>query len=303
MNWLWIGAVLILAIGAVAGFAKGALKIAVSLAATLFPFVVVFIATPYVSQALASLTPLDEMIGEQCLDTMSRMAFGDSGQGTQLTEEQVRSFLAGAGVSEETLNAAGITVEDIVNGTVTGEDLEQYGISSGILDGQGHLEEGTAQTILGADVPKQTQISAIENSDLPDFFKDLLLSNNNEEVYNRLGVSTFGEYISTYVSTLILNIISFLITFLVVTIVVRAVVFALDFVNRLPVLGILNRLAGVGVGVVIAAIVLDFVLLGVTLLYPTSVGENMMGMVQESRLLTFLYDHNFVMNLATMFRG
>ena len=93
-----------------------------------------------------------------------------------------------------------------------------------------------------AEVPKQMQIVAIEGADLPDVFKNLLLENNNSEVYQKLGVTTFAEYVSKYFAKLVIEIVAFLVTFLFATIVIRAVVFALDFVTALPVLGILNKM-------------------------------------------------------------
>lgn len=302
MNWLLISVSVIIGIGAIAGFARGAVRIAVSLLATVLTLVVVFFATPYVSKAIMSFTPLDDIIETQCLNTIAGALGGSTSSGTGLTEEQVRSFLAGAGVSEEQLAAAGITVEDIVNGNVSGADLEQYGISAHILEGKGHVDEETEQSILDAKVPRQLQIAAIEGADIPDVFKELLLSNNNSEVYASLGVTTFAEYLSKYLSKLIIGILAFLGTFLIVTIIVRAVVFALDIVSELPVLGILNRLAGVGVGVVIALIVISFIFIIITLLYTTSAGKMLMGMINESEFLSFLYNHNYVMKIATIFR-
>lgn len=52
-----------------------------------------------------------------------------------------------------------------------------------------------------AEVPKQMQIVAIEGADLPDVFKNLLLENNNSEVYQKLGVTTFAEYVSKYLQS------------------------------------------------------------------------------------------------------
>ena len=59
----------IIAIGAIVGFAKGAVRIAVSLGATILTLVVVYFATPYVSKAIYSLTPIDEMVEQQCIKT------------------------------------------------------------------------------------------------------------------------------------------------------------------------------------------------------------------------------------------
>ena len=55
----------IIAIGAIVGFAKGAVRIAVSLGATILTLAVVYFATPYVSKAIYSLTPIDEMVEQQ----------------------------------------------------------------------------------------------------------------------------------------------------------------------------------------------------------------------------------------------
>lgn len=138
-----------------------------------------------------------------------------------------------------------------------------------------------------AEVPKQMQIVAIEGADLPDVFKNLLLENNNSEVYQKLGVTTFAEYVSKYFAKLVIEIVAFLVTFLFATIVIRAVVFALDFVTALPVLGILNRLAGVLVGSTISFIIVGILFIVITLLYTTTIGKQAMGMIREDQILSF----------------
>lgn len=299
-NWLLYVVCGIIIVGVVVGFARGAVRIAVSLVATLLTMAVVFFVTPYVSSAIISMTPIDEMIGEQCLKTMANAVMGDGTEENGPTEEQVRSMLSGAGVSEEVLAAAGITVEDIVNGEVSGGDLEKLGISSSVLDG--HTTEKVEESILGAEIPRQTQIEVIEKTKMPELFKDLLLSNNNTEIYKALGVTSFAEYVSSYLAKLIIDLLSFLGTFIIVTVIVRAVVFALDFVAELPVLGTLNRLSGMVLGGTISVIIVWVIFVVITLLYATSVGEMLMEMIEQSKVLSFLYDYNYIMKIATVFR-
>lgn len=299
MNWLLIVVVGIILIGAIVGFVRGAVRIAVSLCLTFLTMALVFVATPYVSKAIFLMTPVDEMIEKQCLKTMAK-AVGGSDEKTGLSEEQVRAILAGAGVSEEELAAAGITVADIVDGKVSGDDLAQYGISAGIL--QGHTSEAVEQSILDAEIPLQMQISAIESADLPKVFKNLLLDNNNSEVYQKLGVTTFAEYISRYLAKLLIDIVSFLLTFLVVMIVTRAIVFALDFITELPVLGTLNHLSGILLGTMISLIIVSFLFVIITLLYVTETGKMLMRMIQEEPFLVFLYENNPIMKMMTVFR-
>ena len=300
MNVLLLVVCGMILIGMLVGFIKGAVKIAVSLVATVLTLAIVFFATPYVSKAIVKMTPVDEMIEEQCVKSMTRVVQGNAPTTSGLTEEQVRAALAGAGVSEEKLEKAGFTVADIVSGKVSGKDLASAGISSGIL--KGHTTEEVKESILEAELPRQVQIAAIEAAELPDVFKELLLSNNNNEVYKRLGVTSFGAYVSKYLAKLIIDICAFLGTFILVTIVIRAIVFALDFVAELPVLGILNRLSGMVIGAAIALVIVGFVFVAVTLIYSSTIGKMLMEMIDQSKFLSYLYAHNYIMKIMTIFR-
>ena len=306
MNWLsmTVGAVFLICL--IVGFMRGALKIIVSLAATLLTLVLVYFATPYVSDAIAEYTPLDDMIKSQVVSTMANAAASQLGVGEEaggMDADSVRKVLQAAGVSEETLAQYGITIDDIVNGNISSEDLARFGISSDVLNGlQG--EEGTSMEdiITSAEIPRDVQIQAIEGADLPEIFKSLLTENNNSEMYSRLGAETFAEYVGDFLAKLILNILAFLCTFILVTIVVRAVIFALDIVSNLPVLGILNRIAGGIIGLGGALIIVWTAFIVITLLYVTSFGKEMYELIDTDLFLKTLYQYNPIMEIATMFR-
>ena len=306
MNWLsmTVGAVFLICL--IVGFMRGALKIIVSLAATLLTLVLVYFATPYVSDAIAENTPLDDMIKSQVVSTMANAAASQLGGGEEaggMDADSVRKVLQAAGVSEETLAQYGITIDDIVNGNISSEDLARFGISSDVLNGlQG--EEGTSMEdiITSAEIPRDVQIQAIEGADLPEIYKSLLTENNNSEMYSRLGAETFAEYVGDFLAKLILNILAFLCTFILVTIVVRAVIFALDIVSNLPVLGILNRIAGGIIGLGGALIIVWTAFIVITLLYVTSFGKEMYELIDTDLFLKTLYQYNPIMEIATMFR-
>lgn len=306
MNWLsmTVGAVFLICL--IVGFMRGALKIIVSLAATLLTLVLVYFATPYVSDAIAEYTPLDDMIKSQVVSTMANAAASQLGGGEEaggMDADSVRKVLQAAGVSEETLAQYGITIDDIVNGNISSEDLARFGISSDVLNGlQG--EEGTSMEdiITSAEIPRDVQIQAIEGADLPEIFKSLLTENNNSEMYSRLGAETFAEYVGDFLAKLILNILAFLCTFILVTIVVRAVIFPLDIVSNLPVLGILNRIAGGIIGLGGALIIVWTAFIVITLLYVTSFGKEMYELIDTDLFLKTLYQYNPIMEIATMFR-
>ncbi len=306
MNWVIIATGLIFLICVVVGLYRGAVKIAVSLAATIVTFILVFFLTPYVSQGIMAVTPLDEMIESQAEQSIMGMASsvlqGDEGEGgSGLTVENVRRVLESAGITEAQLNAAGITVEDIVNGNVTSDELAQYGISSSLLDGlQGSSE---AESILeDVEIPRDTQIAAIEGADIPGVFKALLLNNNNSETYDELGVDNFIQYISAYATRLIINILSFILTFVVVTVVMRAVIFALDIVANLPVLGFFNRLGGALLGAAGGLIIVWILFMLITMLYTTSLGRESYDVIQGNDILRVIYEYNPVLKMAVSFK-
>lgn len=300
MNWVLVSVGAVIALGFLIGVYKGAIKIAISLVTTIVTLIIVTIATPFVAKIICEFTPLDDIIKSQVSSTMADAAssqfFGSGGGG--MSEEEVRSVLSAAGISEEQLEQHGVSIEDIASGKVTGDDLAELGISSSILDGL-KKDSGTVENVVeNAEIPRDMQVAAIEKADLPESFKNLLSTNNNSEIYSELGVETFAQYVGEFLSKLIINIVSYLCTFILVTIILRAIVFALDIVEDLPVFGFINHLAGGAVGVLCSVIIVWVLFVGVTLLYVTSPGKEIYKAIQENVILKMLYEHNPIMKLA-----
>lgn len=304
MNFVVLGIGLIFLICVIVGIYKGAIKIAVSLVTTLLTLVIVFFATPFVADLIESKTPVDSMIKDQVMKTMASVASEQlaGAQEDGIDAEDVRKALEAAGVSEEKLQEYGISIDDIVNGEISSEQLAEYGISKNVLAGLG--AEGSAgieEALENADIPKDLQIKAIEMAELPEVFKSLLSDNNNDVIYEKLGVKTFAEYVGEFLSKLIIHIVAFLCTFLLVTIVLRAIIFALDIVSELPVLGFFNRLAGGVVGAAGGLIIIWLFFVVITLLYVTAFGREIYQVIQENAILNMLYENNPLMKLATNF--
>ena len=304
MDFVVLGIGLIFLICVIVGIYKGAIKIAVSLVTTLLTLVIVFFATPFVADLIESKTPVDSMIKDQVMKTMASVA-SEQLAGAQeggIDAEEVRKALEAAGVSEEKLQEYGISIDDIVNGEISSEQLAEYGISKNVLAGLGtEGSTGIEEALENADIPKDLQIKAIEMAELPEVFKSLLSDNNNDVIYEKLGVKTFAEYVGEFLSKLIIHIVAFLCTFLLVTIVLRAIIFALDIVSELPVLGFFNRLAGGVVGAAGGLIIIWLFFVVITLLYVTAFGREIYQVIQENAILNMLYENNPLMKLATNF--
>ncbi len=304
MNWLLVTVMIIFLISIVVGAVRGAIKILISLVTTLVTFLIVFFAAPYVSDAIAKFTPLDEAIETQVSNAIANAAVSQLAGGSEggMTADNVRRALGAAGLNEDTLAQYGITVEDIVNGNISKSELSKYGISGSVLDGLLGGQQAAAEAIEGTEIPREMQMEAIQNADLPDVFKNLLTVNNNSEIYKQLGVETFAQYVGGFMAKLFIDIVSFLCTFLLVTIILRAIVFALDIVADLPGIGAVNHLAGALLGVAGALVVVWLMFLIITLMFTTSIGKEMFRMIEASGFLQVLYDYNPVLKLATLFR-
>lgn len=270
-NWLLIIVGVIFLISIVVGFVRGFFRIGLSLLSTVLTIVLMIVLNPYVAQALTKYTPIDNMIETKCIEAfMPEIS----------AEELAKIDLSGTPL-------AGVNKDDLAN--LNNLDWERIGI--------------TAKDILKVigEIPKDVQIKQIENSALPAFMKNLILENNNPEIYSELSVSSFPEYVASYIARMAIKILSFLVTFLLVIIIVKALMVAVDIIGELPVVGVVNRFAGALVGVFTALLIVWLGFLVLTLIYTTAVGKACFEMIESSQILTFLYDKNILLQKLLKF--
>lgn len=248
MNWMLIAVGGILLVGVLIGIWRGAIKIVVSLLATILTLVLVYFATPYVADAIVAFTPLDEKIEEKIAAS---------------TNEAMTEFLSG--------------------------DVEMKLVEEYAEDG---LE------VLSRDI----QIAAINESDIPEAFKNLLLTNNNEMIYNKLGADNFVAYVTKYVTKLVVHIIAFAITFIVVTILMSIIVCVLKIASHLPVLGAANRLAGGVLGAAGALLVVWAAFAIITIFYSSEIGKELLEMIKQENILRTIYEYNPILRLILIFK-
>lgn len=273
-NWLLIATLIIFLICVVVGYVRGFIKIVVSLVATIATIILVIFLTPYTSKAIYAVTPLDEMVHEKCVD---------------LIMPKVDDF-----------DVSGIIIEKLQE--LTGADLSGVDLGSIDLSIFGITQEQVDEMISSMEIPRDMQIQALENADMPEIFREALLTNNNSEVYETLGVDNFLDYVGAYVTRIIINIIAFLVTFVLVSIVVRSIIYATGIISDLPVLRGINRFAGALLGLGTGVIIVWVAFLVMTLLYDMAIGKICFDMINSNDMLKFLYDHNYILKLVVSFR-
>ena len=143
---------------------------------------------------------------------------------------------------------------------------------------------------------EQTEI--IENLPLPEQLKDILLDYNNDEGYKGLGVSSFPDYLINFVATSILNVVAYLVSIVVVQLLLWGIITLLNLMAHIPVIRVINRFAGMLLGLVQALLLLWVFFLILSLCSATPIGTQLIGLVEQSTFLSWMYDSNLFLQVA-----
>lgn len=281
MNLLEIIVIALTILFAFGGFRKGFVKKLASMVSLLLSIVLVSFALPYVTQYIKECTPVYQYIVDQCEEVVAKQA-GALLAGRSGEAGGAGSLTGGAGLADDA-------------GPATGE--------SGVTGGAGPLTGGTSDGaswdgFSASQIGRIEQTEIIEELPLPQVLRDLLLDYNNAEGYERLRVSTFQDYIVQFASTAILNVIAFIVSVILVQILLRIVIAALDLLAHVPVLRFINRIAGLGLGLVEALFFLWIFFLILSMVSATDPGLRLLSMVQESEFLAPLYESNIFLAIV-----
>ncbi len=179
-------------------------------------------------------------------------------------------------------------------GTFIREKTPVYGwITDSVSDAFGVSEESFPDMQMPA-----AQRQFIEGLRLPDDLKELLIENNNNTVYDLLGVDAFAEYIGNYLANVIINFVGFVVLFVLIYVSLKLLAGALDLVAKLPILSGMNQLAGAVLGGLQGLFFLWLMFLPVTAFAATSWASAVLDQIEASPWLSFLYHYNLVSRLA-----
>lgn len=138
------------------------------------------------------------------------------------------------------------------------------------------------------------QRQAIEQLQLPQQLKDMLLENNNNEIYRLLGVDSFLKYIGAYLSNTIINMIGSLVIFGAVYFAIRMMVRWADLISRLPIISGMNQIAGAILGGIQGLLIVWIGCLMIRFFSETPWAQAALDQIQASPWLQFLYQNNLI---------
>ena len=95
---------------------------------------------------------------------------------------------------------------------------------------------------------EENQELTIESYDMPSTIKKCLLRNNTLEVYKKLLVDVFEEYVSSFLAMIAIKAITYIGLLIFFWIIFRLVLWACKIIAKIPIIRGINKLAGAAVG-------------------------------------------------------
>ncbi|MCR5226764.1 MAG: CvpA family protein [Eubacterium sp.] len=164
--------------------------------------------------------------------------------------------------------------------------------NAGVTTDLSKLTEEETQALLSAEPDKATQVQVIDSLDLPDIAKTDFIENNNDEMYQALGITSFYRYISSYAARQIVKVGTYISVFILLRLIFILIgVIITHVVEELPALSAANRLCGMIFGLVSGMILIWMFMIVASFVF----GASYDGMVAQSEILTMIDQHNVVL--------
>lgn len=144
------------------------------------------------------------------------------------------------------------------------------------------------------DASRNGQIAFINNLPMLAYIKESLIENNNKAIYQLFSATTFIEYIAGYLARFLMKIISFILALLVTSILLKILDEILDVFGKLPVIGILNNVGGLLLGIGKGFIYLWIFFAILSLFAQTAPGAYLIKEIAGDLHLNYLYENNLL---------
>ncbi len=137
----------------------------------------------------------------------------------------------------------------------------------------------------------------IDSFGFPDLITNSIKTNNTSEIYDRLAVTLFKDYISGYLSALSIKAGTFVGLFILLAVIEAILFLTIKILEKIPVLKTFNRLLGMATGITLSLVFIWVFFLAVMMFFANSFGGWVFAQVRASRFLTYLFNNNILFEL------
>lgn len=182
-------------------------------------------------------------------------------------------------------------------GPHVGTALSQYTkIDEGI---QQHIAEEFSIDVHQQATTKNEEMELIEGLPCTEFMKMLLVSNNYDQIYDDWKVEGFYDYVVTCIVKVIMNCLGFVLMEIIIGIGFFILSRSVQFVTEIPIVHGIDKIGGVAVGMLEALALIWSFFIAVSIFSGTSWGISFMDQINQSKMLTFLYENNWLIQGIT----
>lgn len=165
---------------------------------------------------------------------------------------------------------------------------------------QNRIREYVTNQLSGlSDTVQDAESSLITSLPLPVSIKQDLMDHNTAAGYVERGVSSFSDYIAVSLTHLVVRILCYIVLFIVIFLIIRLILRLSHVVNHIPLLGGINRLVGGVIGLAEGLLFLWIICLIIMMMAGTEFGTSCQKVIKDSVFLTFIYEHNYLMEIVS----
>ncbi len=145
---------------------------------------------------------------------------------------------------------------------------------------------------------RSEQMEFINELQLPDYLKEALIENNNDDIMAELGTVDFYSYISKFISMAITKTLAFALIFMMTVVLLNIIAVALQVVAYLPIVGSINRIGGAVFGFAEALVIVWIIFVLIALMATNDTGAVLCNQINANPFLKTLYDNNILMDFV-----
>lgn len=150
------------------------------------------------------------------------------------------------------------------------------------------------------EVMKPDEDGGSGSSNLPAFLQDTMAETGGSELLVQ-GEDIFYDYAGGYLAKLIINAVAYVISFSILLIILKNIMSVLNIISKLPVINGINKLAGLLLGLVQGLLIVWIGFLVITIFSNQGLGRTCYLYINDSAILTLLYECNPILKLILGF--
>lgn len=143
----------------------------------------------------------------------------------------------------------------------------------------------------------ENQIKTIDSYNVPDSLKNNLILNNTTEMYKKLLVNMFEEYVSTYLANTAIKATGFVLAFIVLIVLFKVLLVAVDIISKIPIIKGINEFIGGCLGFIEALVIVWVFFFTAVMFIGNDSGSVLFQMISDSKLLTVLFNTNLLLDI------